>query len=130
MGLGGIGEQGFAEFGAGAVEVGADSVDGDGEGMGDLLVGLVLLVKEDEDGALDVAELLEVVVDGAREVGLLELGFGGGCGVGEGGLQGEVFVVRGDGGGEGEVAAAVLGVAAGGVVGDVEGDAIEVGGKL
>ena len=43
----------FAKSLAAAVEMGADGVEGEGEGVGDLFVGALLLVKEDEDGSLD-----------------------------------------------------------------------------
>jgi len=116
---------------AAAVEVGADCVDGKAEGDGDAFVAALFLVVEDEDGALDFGEVKESGVDGVDELGVGEelLGVAGVVGqvvarevfepggfgiVVEGGLGGDVFALF----------AAALPL----VLGDVDDDAVEVGG--
>jgi hypothetical protein len=99
-----------------------DGADGHAESVGDLLVGTLLLMIEDEDGALDVAEALEVLFDGLLEFPLLYLllGVAGG--------MGETVLPAGDVIGEGDVGVAVAASALPLVLGDVDGDAVEVGG--
>jgi hypothetical protein len=91
------------------------------ERVGDLFVGALLLVIEDEDGSFDLAEALELLFDGLLEFSLFYLLLGVAVGVGEaifpaGGVVGEGDV--------GAVVAAALPL----VLGYVDGDAIEVGG--
>ena len=121
-----IEEEGFAHLVSAAMQVGADGADGEGEGFGDLEVGALLLMVEDEDGALDGAEGLEVEFDEGGELVVFELVFGAGAGVFE-----EVFPGAGVGGvggvGEGGVAAVFAAAALPLVLGDVDGDAVEVG---
>ena len=102
--------------------MGSDGADRKAEGVGDLLVGTLFLVVEDDDGALDVAEAPELLFDGLLEFALFYLLLGVAVGVGEtvfpaGGVVGE--------GGMGTVfAAAPLPL----VLGHVDGDPVEVGG--
>ena len=90
--------------------------------VGNLLVGALFLMIEDEDGALDVAEALELLFHGLLELALLYLLLGVAIRVGE-----AVFpaggVVR-----EGDVGAVVAAAAFPLVLGHVDGDAVEVGG--
>ena len=96
--------------------------DGHSEGVGNLLVGALLLMIEDENGPLDLAEPLEVFFDGLLELALLDLLFGIAIGVGE-----TVFPAGGVVG-EGDVGAVVAAAALPLVLSDVDGDAVEVGG--
>jgi hypothetical protein len=75
--------QGFAELFAAAVEMGSNGADGQVEGVGDLLVGTLLLMIEDEDSALDLAEALEVFFDRLLKLALLYLLLGVAAGMGE-----------------------------------------------
>jgi hypothetical protein len=99
-----------------------DSADGHAESVGDLLVGTLLLMIEDEDGALDVAEALEVLFDGLLELALLYLLLGVAVGMGE------TVLPAGDVVGERDVGVAVATAALPLVLGDVDGDAVEVSG--
>jgi len=116
-------EEGFAKFFSAAVEVGADGVDGEREGLGDLLVGALFLVVEDEDGTLGEGEALEVFVDELGELVFFELLDGVGGGMLEAALP--VCVV-----GERDVAAVFAAATLPLVLGDVDGDAVEVSGDL
>ena len=102
--------------------MGSDGADRKAEGVGDLLVGTLFLVVEDDDGALDVAETLEVLFDGLLELALLQLLLGVAVGVGETVLPGGDII------GEGDVEVAVAAAALPLVLGDVDGDAVEIGG--
>ena len=99
-----------------------DRTNGHAEGVGDLLVAALLLMIKDEDGSLDVAETLEVFFDGLLELALLQLLLGVAVGVGETVLPGGDII------GEGDVEVAVAAAALPLVLGDVDGDAVEVGG--
>ncbi len=96
--------------------------DGHIERVGDLLVGALFLMIEDEDGSLNVAELLELLFDGLLELALLYLLLGVAVGVGE-----AVFPAGGVVG-EGDVGTVVAAAALPLVLSDVDGNAIEVGG--
>ena len=74
--------------------MGPDSTNGHAKGVGDLLVGALLLMIEDEDGSFDLAELLELLFDCLLKLALLKLLLGVAVGVGEavlpaGGVVGE-----------------------------------------
>ncbi len=78
--------------------MGAYGSDGHTECVGDLLVGSLLLMIEDEDGSLDVAEALEMLFDGLLKLALLDLLLGVAVGVGEallpaGGVEAEEDVL-------------------------------------
>ena len=108
--------------------MGADGVDGQVQGQGDVLVAALFLVEEDEDGAFRIGEFKKSAVDGLESLTLRELLLGVGS-VGWEGFdeRGEVFVgIAGGGEGVGAVAAAVLPL----VLGYVEDDAVQVGGEL
>jgi hypothetical protein len=96
--------------------------DGHIEGVGNLLVGALLLMIEDEDGALDVAEALELLFHGLLELAFFELLLGVTVGVGE-----AVFPAGGVVG-EGDVGAVVAAATLPLVLRDVDGDAVEIGG--
>ena len=96
--------------------------DGHVERVGNLLVGALFLMIEDEDGSLDVAETLELLFDGLLKLPLFYLLLGVAIGVGE-----AVFPAGGVVG-EGDVGAVVAAAALPLVLGDVDGDAVEVGG--
>jgi hypothetical protein len=100
----------------------ADGSDGHAEGVGDLVVGALLLMIEDDDGSFDLAEALELLVDGLLELALFYLLFGVAVGVGEAVFPGGGVV------GEGDVGVAVAAAALPLVLGDVDGDAVEIGG--
>ena len=102
--------------------MGSDGADGHAEGVADLLIAALLLMIEDEDGSLDLAELLELLFDGLLELALLDLLFGVAVGVGEAVLPARSFV------GEREMSVAVLTAALPLVLGDVDGDAVEIRG--
>jgi hypothetical protein len=104
------------------VQVSPYGSDGHSESVGNLLVGALFLMIEDEDGSLDLAEPLEVFFDGLLELALLDLLFGIAIGVGE-----TVFPAGGVVG-EGDVGAVVAAASFPLVLGDVDGDAVEVGG--
>ena len=96
--------------------------DGHAECVGDLLVGTLLLMIKDEDGSLDLAEVLKLLFDGLLELALLYLLLGVAVRVGE-----AVFPAGGVIG-EGDVGAVVAAAALPLVLGHVNGDAVEVGG--
>jgi hypothetical protein len=96
--------------------------DGHTERVGNLLVGALLLMIEDEDGSLDVAEALELIFDDLLKLVLFELLLRVGVGVGE-----AVFPAGGVVG-EGDVGVAVAAAALPLVLGDVDCDAVKVGG--
>ena len=98
-----------------------DSTYGHTEGVGDLLVGALLLMIEDEDGSLDVAQTLEVLFDRLLELALLQLLLGVAVGVGETVFPGGAII------GEGDMDVAVAAAALPLVLGNVDGDAVEVG---
>jgi hypothetical protein len=98
-----------------------DSTDGHAEGVGDLLVGALLLMIEDEDGSLDVAETLEVLFDRLLELVLLQLLLGVAVRVGE------TLFPGGDIIGEGDVDVTIAAAALPLVLGDVDGNAVEIG---
>jgi len=102
--------------------MGSDGADGHAQSVGNLLVGALFLMIEDEDGPLDVAETLELLFDGLLEFALLELLLGVTVGVGE-----AVFPTRGLVG-EGDMGVAVAAAALPLVLGDIDGDAVEIGG--
>jgi len=104
------------------VEVRPYGADGKAEGIGDLLVGALFLMVEDDDGALDMAEALELLFDGPLEFALFYLLLGVAVWVGE-----TVFPAGGVVG-EGGVGAIFATAALPLVLGDVDGDAVEVGG--
>jgi hypothetical protein len=115
--------QGFPELFASPVKMGSDSADGQIERVGNLIVGTLLLMIEDDYGALDLAEALEVFFDGLPKFALLDLLLGVAAGVREAVLPAGGVVRYGDVGAV--VAAAALPL----VLSDVDGDAVEVGGK-
>jgi hypothetical protein len=101
----------------------SDGTDGQIQGIGDLIVGAFFLMIEDENGALDLAEALEVLFDGLLELMLLDLLFGIAAGVREAVLPAGGVVGEGD---ESEfVAAAAFPL----VLSNVDGDAVEIGGE-
>jgi hypothetical protein len=61
----------------------ADGSDGHAEGVGDLVVAALFLMIEDEDGSFDLAETLELLVDGLLELALFYLLLGVAIGVWE-----------------------------------------------
>jgi hypothetical protein len=107
---------------AAAVQMGSDGADGHAEGVGDLLVAALLLMIEDEDGSLDVAEALELLLDGLLELALLYLLLGVAVRVRQTVLPAGGVV------GEGDVGVAVAAAALPLVLRDVDGDTVEVGG--
>ena len=114
--------KGFPQLLAASVQMGAYCADGKAQGVGDLIVTALFLMIEDEDGALDLAEALELLFDGPLELTFFDLLLGVGVGVGE-----TVFPAGGVVG-EGDVGVAVAAAALPLVLGDVDGDAVEVGG--
>ena len=112
---------GFSQLFPAAVQVGSDGADGEAESVGDLLVGALLLMIEDEDGSLDVAEALELLFDGLLEFALLDLLLGVMAWVGKAILPAGGVV------GEGDVGVAVAAAALPLVLGDVDGNAVEIG---
>jgi hypothetical protein len=115
--------QGFAEFFASTVKMGSDCADGQVERVGDLIVGTLFLMIEDDYGAFDLAETLEMGFDGLLKFALFDLLFGVAAGVGE-----TVFPAGGVVG-YGDVGAVVAAAALPLVLGDVDSDAVEVGGE-
>ena len=107
---------------AAAVQMRADGSDGHAEGVGDLLVAALLLMIEDEDGSLDVAEALELLFDRLLELALFYLLFGVAVRV-----RKTVFPARGVVG-EGDVGVAVAAAPLPLVLRNIDGDAVEVGG--
>jgi hypothetical protein len=104
------------------MEMSSHGSDGHAEGVGDLLIGSLLLMIEDEDGSLDLTEALELLFDGLLELALLYLLFGVAVWVGE-----SVFPAGGVVG-DGDVGIAVATAALPLVLCDVDRDAIEIGG--
>jgi len=96
--------------------------DGHTERVSDLLVAALLLMIEDEDSSLDLAQLLELLFDGLLELAFFYLLLGVAVGAGE-----AVFPAGGVVG-EGDVGAVVAAAALPLVLRDVDGDAVEVGG--
>ena len=72
----------FAQLFAAAMQMGPDGTDGKAKGVGDLLVGALFLMIEDEDGSLNLAEELEMLFDGLLELALFELLLGVAVGMG------------------------------------------------
>jgi hypothetical protein len=102
--------------------MGPDRTDGHAEGVGDLFVAALFLMIEDEDGPLDPAETLELLFDRLLKLTLFYLLLGVAVRVGE-----AVFPTRGVVG-KRDVRVPVLAAAFPLVLGDIDGDAIEVGG--
>jgi len=124
----GLGFDEVSELLAASVEVGADGADGQAQGERDVLVAALLLMIKDENGSLLVRELHESAVDGFEDllalVELLGVGFVRGEGFDEGG-----GVVVGVFGGA-ETVGAILAAALPLILGDINDDAVEVGGEL
>ena len=99
-----------------------DRTNGHAEGVGDLLVAALLLMIKDEDGSLDVAETLKVLFDRLLELALLQLLLGIAIRVGE------TIFPGGDIIGEGDMDISIATAALPLVLGDIDGDAVEVGG--
>ena len=102
--------------------MGSYGSDGHTERVGNLLVGAFFLMIKDEDGSLDVAEALELLFDGLLKLAFFYLLLGVAIGVRE-----AVFPAGGVVG-EGDVSTVVAAAALPLVLGDVDGDAVEVGG--
>jgi hypothetical protein len=115
--------QGFAQLFAAAVEMGSNCAYGQVERVGNLLVGTLLLMIEDEDCSLDLAETLEVLFYCLLKLALLDLLLGVAAGMGETVLPAGDVVRYGDMGAV--VAAAALPL----VLSYVDGDSGEVGGE-
>ena len=94
--------------------------DGHTESVGDLFVAALLLMIEDENGSLDLTEPLELLFNALLELALFELLLGVAVRVGE-----TVFPAGGVVG-EGDVRVAVAAPALPLVLGDVDGNAVEV----
>ena len=101
--------------------MGPDSADGHAKGVGDLFVGALLLMIEDEDGSLDLTEALELLLDGLLELAFFDLLFGVSVRVRE------TVLPAGDVIGERDVGVAVAAAALPLVLRDVDGDTVEVG---
>jgi hypothetical protein len=95
--------------------------DGHAQRMGDLLVGTLFLMIEDEDGSLDLAEPLELLFDGLLKLALLYLFLSIAIRVRE-----AVFPAGGVVG-EGDVGTVVATAALPLVLGNVDRDAVKVG---
>ena len=102
--------------------MGPHGSDGHIERVGDLLVAALFLMIEDEDGPLDLAELLELLFDGLLKLAFFYLLLGVAIRVGEAVFPAGGFV------GEGDVSAVVAAAALPLVLRDVDGDAVEIGG--
>jgi hypothetical protein len=96
--------------------------DGHAERVGDLLVAALFLMIEHEDGSLNLAETLELLFDGLLKLALLYLLLGVAI------RMSETFLPAGGVVGEGDVGVAVAAAALPLVLGDVDGDAVEVRG--
>ena len=101
--------------------MGSYGSDGHTEGVGNLLVGTLFLMIEDEDGPLDLAELLEVLFGGLLKLALLYLLLGVAIRMSKT-LLPAGGVVR-----EGDVRPVVATAALPLVLGNVDRDAIKVG---
>jgi hypothetical protein len=101
--------------------MGSNRTDGHSEGVRDLLVTPLLLMIEDEDGSLNLAETLKLLFDGLLKLALLDLLLGVAVGVGE------TLFPCGGVVGEGDVGVSVAAAAFPFVLSDVDCDAIEVG---
>jgi hypothetical protein len=102
--------------------MGSNGADGHAEGVGDLFVAPLFLMIEDENGSFDLAETLELLFDRLLELALFNLLLGVAVGMRETVFPGG-GVVR-----EGDVGVAVAAAAFPLVLGDVDGDAVEIGG--
>jgi len=96
--------------------------DGHAEGVGDLLIGAFFLMIEDENGPLDVAETLQLLFDGLLELALFDLLLGVAIRVGQAILPAGCVV------GQRDVGAVVAATTLPLILGDVDGDAVEVRG--
>ena len=111
------------------MEMGAHGADGETQDFGDLEVGALLLVIEDEDGPLDGAEMVKLLFDEQLQLALLKILVRVEPGMREPVFPGRAgFFFAAEGGGEGNGAAIDALAALPFVLGDVEGDAVEVGG--
>jgi hypothetical protein len=102
--------------------MGSHGADGHAQSVGDLLVGAFFLMVEDEDGSLYLAEVLELLFDRLLELALFYLLLGVSVGMGETVLPAGGVV------GERDVGAVVAASALPLVLGDIDGDAVEVSG--
>jgi hypothetical protein len=102
--------------------MGSHGSDGHTERVGNLLVGALFLMIENEDGSFNVAEPLELLFDGLLKLALFYLLLGVAIRVRE-----AIFPARGIVG-EGDVSAVVAAAALPLILGDVDGDAIKVSG--
>lgn len=114
----------FAELFASSMEMGADSVDGEREVEGNLFVSAFFLMIEHQDGAFDGVEQLELVIHKLLKLTLGEVLLGVGRWVREAVFPaGVVIGVRcGDGNERAVDTAAALPF----VLGNVDGDAVEI----
>lgn len=101
--------------------MGSDGADGHAECVADLLIAALLLMIEDEDGSLDLAQALELLFNGLLELTLLDLLLSIAVGMGEPVLPPGRVV------GDGDVGVTVTAPALPLVLGNVNGDAIEIG---
>jgi hypothetical protein len=106
------------------MEMGPDRVDGDPKCVGDLLVGAILLMKEDENGTLWQRETCEMLFNKLCELVCFKLLDGAAGGVLQAAFEIEVLI------GEREVLAILAPAAGTLIVSHVCGDAIEVRGDL
>jgi hypothetical protein len=113
---------GFAKLLASAMQMSPHGADGHAEDVGDLLVGALLLMIEDEDSSFDLTKALEVIFHGLLKLTFFQLLLG----VAAWALE-AVFPMA-DVVGEGDVGAIITATAFPLVLGDVDGDAVEVGG--
>ena len=104
------------------MQMGPKGADGHAEGVGNLFVTALLLMIEDEDGSLDLAEALEFVFNGVLELALLQLLFGVASRVRQAVFPGGGLIRKRD------VGVAVTAAALPLVLRDVDGDAVEVRG--
>ena len=121
-----------SESGAAAGEARLDGAEVGVEDLGDLLVGEVFDLAEDDDGAVGLGQLAEGGLDAKTELGLGGVVEGRTGAVGEGGSEGEglaggVGLVGLGGGVDADLLAFVAGLPAALVGGLVQGDAVEPG---
>ena len=102
--------------------MGSHRADGHAQSVGDLLVGTFFLMVENEDGSLDLAEVLELLFYRLLKLAFFYLLLGISVGMGE-----TVFPARGVVG-KRDVGAVVAASALPLVLGDIDGDAVEVSG--